>query len=97
MNIKPYISVKSDTNGLYFYHYLHIHGGAGDNGRGKHRNGGEFDYILFYAFPDDMDGCDICYRKWCDLKGIPYAEGSTIEEAHKKYIKMIAKNPLRCG
>lgn len=97
MNIERYILVKSKTNGLDFFHYLQIHGGSGDDGRGKHRHGGKFDFILFYCLPDAMEGCDICVRIWCEQKHIPYGEGTTIEEAYKNYHKKLKEKPLTCG
>lgn len=85
-NIQPYILKRSEVNGFNFYHYLHIRGGAGNTFKGLHRNGGEYDFILFYAAPSDMEGCDICERKWCEEEGIVYGEGSTIEEAYEDYL-----------
>lgn len=82
--IQPYITKRSPVNGLNFYHYLHIVGGAGGFYRDNY--GGEFDFILFYASPEEMEGCDICERQWCKRHGIVYGEGSSIEAAHENYL-----------
>lgn len=86
--IEPYIRKKSPVNGFNFLYYLHITGGSGNysSRTGKFRYGGEHDFILFYASPEEMEGCDICYRIWCEKKGIIYGEGSTIEEAYQHYL-----------
>lgn len=89
--------VKSKTNGLYFYHYLHIMGGSGDTGRGEYRNGGEFDYIAFYCMEDDLLSCNMCYRIWCEEKGIPYGEGKDIQEAYNQLLEKLEQTPLTCG
>jgi len=80
-----------------FYHYLHIIGGSGDDGRGKHRIGGKFDYIVFYCIPDALEGCDKCQRIWCEENKIIYGEGKTIQIAYNNYMKKIKKKPLQCG
>ena len=92
--IKPYIHKKSPVNGFNFNYYLHIKGGSGNysNRVGTQRYGGEHDFILFYASPGEMHGCNICERKWCEEKGIIYGEGSSIEEAYEDYIKKAATN-----
>lgn len=89
-NIPPYIYKRSMVNGFDFYYYLHIRGGSGSKGRSE-RNvyGGEYDYIVFYASPSEMEGCNHCERIWCRDKGIPYGLGKTIEEA---YLDWKAKN-----
>lgn len=91
--MKPYILEKSSANGFDFYKYLFIRGGSGNwKGRGeKFRNGGEFDFILYYAAPEDTEGKPqgMCERLWCIEKGIPYGEGRTINEA---YADLISKN-----
>lgn len=83
-DIKPFFTEKSNINGFGFYHYLHIRGGAG----GFYRKylGGEYDFILFYATPQQMEGCDYCERIWCEDNGIIYGEGKTIEEAYANYL-----------
>jgi hypothetical protein len=83
-DIKPYFTKKSKVNGFNFYHYLHIKGGAG--GFYREDLGGEFDFILFYASPEEMEGCDICEKQWCKKNNIPYGEGKTIEEAYANYL-----------
>lgn len=80
--IKPYIYKVSEVNGLPFYHYLHIRGGSGSNGKqANSRNGGEYDFIAFYASPQEMNECAYCERLWCIEHDIPFGEGGTIEEA----------------
>lgn len=85
MNIPAYILIKSNANGLNFYYYLHIKGGAG--GFYRKRMGGEFDYILFYASPEQMEGCSICEKIWCEENNIHFGEGKTIELAYENYLK----------
>jgi hypothetical protein len=85
MNIEPYILEKSKVNGFNFYRYLYIKGGAG--GFYRKGYGGEFDFILFYASPQEMENCNICEKVWCEGAGIIFGEGRTIEEAHINYIK----------
>lgn len=89
MNIKPYIQKNSPVNGLNFNYYLHIKGGSGNHSsrKGDDRYGGEYEYILFYASPNEMEGCDVCERVWCADKGIIYGEGDTIKAAYEDYIK----------
>lgn len=86
--IEPYIRKRSFVNGLDFYHYLYIRGGAGNysSRTGRARHGGEYDYILFYASPDELKDCNMCERIWCDINGIVYGEGETIEEAYQNYL-----------
>ena len=89
--IKQYILEKSEANGFDFYKYLHIKGGSG-NWKGKPergRNGGEFDFVLFYAYPEDMEKIrpGMCERLWCIEAGICYGEGRTIEEAYENYLE----------
>jgi hypothetical protein len=92
--IRPYITVKSPVNGLNFYHYLHIKGGAG--GFYRRDLGGEFDFILYYSSPDqDEKMGDICPRIACRELNIPCGEGSTIEEAHEDFLKKLKKNPIK--
>lgn len=77
----PYIKKGS------FYYYLHIQGGCG-NPKGKaekHLLGGEFNFIVFYAAPSEIEGMNKCARFWCKEKGIVYGLGSTIEEAYRNY------------
>ena len=91
-DIKPYIMERSKANGFDFYRYLHIRGGSG-NWKQKseaHRNGGEYNFIVFYASPEQMKGHDeMCERLWCREKGIVYGEGNTIEEAYENYKKKL--------
>lgn len=85
IEFKPYILINS------FYHYLHIQGGSG-NWKGKtekHLYGGEFNYIVFYASPTQMEGLDKCVRLWCIEKEIPYGIGDTIEDAYDNYAQKI--------
>ena len=86
--IEPYIRQYSPINGFDFFYYLHIRGGAGNysSRTGVHRHGGEYDYILFYASPEQMKDCKICERIWCDENGLVYGEGKTIEEAYENYL-----------
>ena len=88
-DIPKYIFEKSEVNGFDFYKYLHITGGSGNwKGKGeKYRNGGEFDVIVFYAMPEEMEDkpTGMCDRLWCIEKGIVYGEGKTIIEAYKNY------------
>jgi hypothetical protein len=89
--IKQYITEKSEVNGFDFYKYLHIKGGSG-NWKGKSEkflNGGEYDYCLFYASPDEMEGLNCCERVWCVQNKIPFGTGKTIEEAYKNYLSKI--------
>lgn len=92
-NIKPYITQRSKVNGLDFNYYLHIKGGSGKNPNrtGRNRYGGEHDFILFYASPNDMEGCTYCERIWCEGKGIIYGEGKTIEEAYIDFMNKYKK------
>jgi len=90
--MKPYILEKSSVNGFDFYKYLFIRGGSG-NWQGKsedYRYGGEFDFILYYAAPGDMEDKPqgMCERLWCIEKGILYGEGGTIRDA---YIDFMSK------
>ena len=89
--ITPYITEKSTTNGFDFYKYLHIKGGSGNwlSKKEKFLNGGEYEFVIFYASPEQMEGLDKCERIWCIEKGIPYGIGSTIEEAYSNYLKKV--------
>jgi len=91
--IKQYILEKSEANGFDFYKYLHIKGGSSNwKGKGdKFRNGGEFDFILYYAYPEDMEKKPVgmCERLWCIEKGIDYGEGKTINEAYQNYLSKL--------
>ena len=94
--IKPYVYERSLVNGFDFYKYLHIRGGSSNwKGKGeKYRNGGEFDFIVYYAMPEEMKDkpSEMCERIWCIEKKIVYGEGKTIEEAYRDYsIKVEAK------
>lgn len=95
-DIKPYIFEKSDVNEFDFYKYLHIRGGSGNwKGKGeKFRNGGEFDVIIFYAMPEEMEDRPpgMCERLWCIERSIIYGEGKTIEDAYKNYQSKIISN-----
>jgi len=92
-NIKKYITKKSSVNGFDFMYYLHIRGGSGNwlNKPEKGRNGGEYDFILYYASPDEMKGCNICERVWCIQNKIIYGEGKTIEAAYEDYLNKSTK------
>lgn len=93
IEIKPYILEKSKVNGFSFYKYLHIKGGSG-NWKGKSDkflNGGEFDFCVYYATPDEMEGLDKCERIWCKEKRIPFGTGKTIELAFKNYLSKVNK------
>lgn len=87
-DIKPYIYERSKDNGFNFYKYLHIRGGAGVNPtRKKYRYGGEYDFIVYYASPTEMEGHNgTCERIWCEEMNIVYGEGKTIEEAYLDYV-----------
>lgn len=92
MEIKPYIFEKSPVNGFNFYRYLHIRGGSGTPFfERKIPNGGEYDFIVFYASPKEMEGCDICERIWCMRNDIPFGIGKSIEEAYYSW-----ENVCRC-
>jgi len=92
MEIPKYVLKKSPINGLGFYHFLHIRGGVGSNGKSeKFRYGGEYDYIVYYASPEEMKGHIGCDRSWCIKTGIIYGEGRTIEEAYNDYL---SKHPF---
>jgi hypothetical protein len=88
MKIEQYITVKSKTNGFGFYHYLHIVGGSGDHrSSSRARYGGEFNFILYYASPEQMEGINgMCERIWCEENNIVYGEGDSIELAYKNYL-----------
>lgn len=84
--IKPYQVEKNN------YKYLHIHGGSGINVNHdiNDRFGGEYDFILYYAKPDELDGIDgMCERCWCIKNNIKFGEGHTIEEAYHDYLTKI--------
>jgi len=90
--IKPYIMERSEANGFDFYRYLHIRGGSGNiDAKGEsNRYGGEYNFILFYCRPEEMEERgQICERLWCREKGIVYGEGNTIEEAYENYKKKL--------
>ncbi len=93
--IKKYILEKSEINGFDFYKYLHIKGGSSNwKGKGeKHRNGGEFDFILYYAMPEEMEKKPVgmCERLWCIDSSIVYGEGKTINEAYQNYLSKLPK------
>lgn len=85
MEIKKYIGIQNRIG--FFYKYLHIIGGSGRTEK-KNRNGGEFDFIVFYATPTEMKGKgEICERIWCENNDIIYGEGSSIGEAYQDYLK----------
>jgi len=87
-DIEPYILEKSNHNAFGWYNYLYIRGGSGRKERhGRQRHGGEYDFILFYASPEQMAECDYCERKWCEDNNIIYGEGNTILEAYIDYLK----------
>lgn len=88
IDIKPYILVRAF--GVKWYQYLHIVGGSG-NHKGKPErclNGGEYNFCLFYASPDEMKGLSDpkCVMFWCKENFIPFGLGDTIEEAYNNYI-----------
>jgi len=80
--IKPHIVEKK------YYKYLHIHGGSGYNKNSENdRFGGEYDFILYYAKPDELEGIDgMCERCWCIKNNIIFGEGSSIEDAYHDYL-----------
>lgn len=81
--IPPYI--MENQNGISWYKYLHIVGGAG-NWKGKPQDqlyGGEYDFCVFYAAPSDMKNKgEECHRFFCIANKIPYGIGTTIKEAY---------------
>lgn len=79
--IPRYITKKE--NGLDWYYYLYIRGGYGTIDGDKY--GGQFDYLLYFASPAEMEGLDKCERMWCKEKNIPFATGETIQEAWRNY------------
>lgn len=85
-NIPAYKIKRSKVNGYDFYYYLHIRGGAGIQRSEIYRNGGEYDFIVFYANPSEMEDCDMCERVWCLEKGIVFGEGKNIEAAYNDYL-----------
>lgn len=88
-NIPQYIMEESKTNGFGFYKYLHIRGGSGNiryPSIEDHRYGGEYNIILYYARPEELEGIgDMCERLWCREKSILYGEGNSIDEAYENY------------
>ncbi len=88
----PYILKRS--NGVSWYHYLHIIGGSGNWGgkREEHLRGGEYNFCLFYAAPDEMIGKDCCAMQWCKQKKIPFGIGETIEVAYNNYQSKLLKD-----
>ncbi len=90
----PYILEKSTVNGFEFYKYLHIRGGAGNENfhKGK-RLGGLYTFLVYYATPDEMKGCDYCEKLWCEDKKIPFGIGKTINAAYKDYLKTKNQQP----
>ncbi len=94
IDIPRYILKKSEVNGFDFYYYLHIKGGSG-NWKGKsdkHLNGGEYDFVLFYASPQEMEGLNCCERIWCIQKNIPFGVGKSIEDAYNNYLSSTELN-----
>ena len=92
--MKPHITIKSTVNGFPFLYYLHIKGGNGvkpHRSNPKHRYGGEFDYIVYYASPEQSEKMNrtTCDRIQCRELNIPYGEGSSIEMAYNDYVKNI--------
>lgn len=91
--IKQNITVKSEVNWFDFYKYLHIRGGSSNwKGKGEsNRNGGEYDFILYYAMPDEMKDkpVEMCERLWCIEKGIVYGEGKDIDSAYQNYLSKL--------
>lgn len=83
-DIKPYITVKSKTNGFDFYHYLHIQGGSG---HGKYKMGGAHLFYVFYLPPDTANDEGLSPEFFCKSLGIPCGVGDTIEEAYADYLK----------
>lgn len=85
--------------GFDFYKYLHITGGSSNwKGKGvKFRNGGEFDFILYYALPEVMEKkpAGMCERLWCIENNIPFGEGKTIEQAHENWLQLNTNNDLK--
>lgn len=95
--IKPYILEKSKTNGFDFYRYLYIKGGSGNwrNKPEKFLDGGEYDYCIFYALPEEMEGIgSCCERIWCKQKKIPFGTGATIEEAYENYLSKTKREKI---
>lgn len=89
--IKQFILERSTVNGFDFYKYLHIKGGSGNwkNKNEKFLDGGEYDFLLFYASPNEMKGCDMCERIWCLENNIPFGTGKTINEAYERYLETV--------
>jgi hypothetical protein len=88
--IPQYLLIRSQVNGFDFYHYLHIKGGSGikypHTIKSKYRSGGEYDYVLYFAAPEDEEKIGTrCPRKGCEELGIPYGEGETIQKAFSDY------------
>jgi hypothetical protein len=82
--IPQYILEKE--NGFDWHRYLHIIGGTGPNpSRPNNPFGGEYDYCVFYASADEMEGLDKCPMRWCKEKKIPFGLGSTIKEAYSNW------------
>lgn len=88
-DIRPHLYERSKVNGFYFYKYLYIRGGAGIKmEKTNYRNGGEYDFIVFYASPTEMEGLNgTCERIWCEEMEIVYGEGGTIEAAYADYLR----------
>lgn len=89
--IPPYITEKAHS--FDWFRYLHVHGGSGINPlRETHRSGGEYNIILFYASPGEMEGIGShCARLWCIGKNIVFGEGDTIYHAYQDYLTKIKK------
>ena len=85
IKIEPYLLRRSEANGFNFYYYLHIRGGSG-NPLSQNRNGGEYNFLLYYAAPSEMEDLgDMCEMKYCEENKIPFGLGNTIEEAYLNY------------
>lgn len=100
--MKPYITIKSTVNGFPFLYYLHIKGGSGIKpwrSDPDYRYGGEFDYIVYYASPEQEEKMNrtTCDRIQCRELNIPYGEGSTIKEAYKNYLKNVKDTEYENG
>lgn len=89
--IPPYITFK--CNGFDWFKYLHVAGGSGIKPeRPVSRSGGEFNIILYYAEPKEIEHKGgKCDRLWCVENKIVYGEGETIYHAYMNYLTKIKK------
>jgi len=97
MNIPNYLMTKSAVNGFWFYHYLHIEGGAGHKKRGM---GGFYKYVLAYIMPEENQkryqnapfGASLeCF---CKNNKIPFGGGDTSGEAFENFLKSNEKSDV---